>query len=158
VPATPRGVSTDSLGGGMRTMRLFFASPDADSLIVETREIAEPSGPHETVAALVAELDRGPRERGVAVLPAGTSVLDVFAGDRGQLTVDLSRAFLQGFHGGSSAEYLAVATLVRTLGANMPDVRTVQIVCGGTPIVTLGGHVRLDRPLVIGEWSASEVR
>ena len=106
---------------------------------------------HERVAALVAELDRGPRGRGVAALPAGTAVLHVYLDDEGLLTLDLSRAFLQNFRGGSGAEYLAVASLVRTLGANEPEVRQVLIVCGGTPLQTLGGHLPLDRPFDVTE-------
>jgi spore germination protein GerM len=110
------------------------------------------------VVALVDELNRGPREGGVAALPAGTAVLNVYADDDGLLTLDLTRAFLQGFQGGSSAEYLALASLVRTLGANMPEVRRVQIACGGAPLLTLGGHLPLDRPLEVTEWSGEGTR
>jgi Sporulation and spore germination len=153
VTQVPPRTSVDTLAVGMKTMRLYFAAPNADSLIAEAREIPPPSGAHALAAALVAELDRGPREGGVAVLPAGTSVLNVYVDGHGLLTIDLSRAFLQSFRGGSSAEYLAIASLVRTLGANMPDVQRVQIVCGGAPLVTLGGHMPLDRPLEVAEWS-----
>lgn len=157
-PPPPVVTSADSIAVGMKTMRLYFAAPSADSLVVETRELSQPQGHHAMVAALVGELNRGPREGGVAVLPAGTSVLNVYADGTGLLTVDLSRAFLQGFRGGSSAEYLALASLVRTLGANMPDVRRVLIVCGGAPLVTLGGHIPLDRPLEVAEWSGGGAR
>ena len=50
------------------------------------------------------------------------------------MTLDLSRAFQQGFRGGSTAEYLAVASLVRTIGANLPEVKRVLLVCGGAPL------------------------
>jgi len=68
------------------------------------------------------------------------------------MKLDLSRAFRQDFRGGSSAEYLAVASLVRTLGANLPEVKRVLLVCGGAPIVSLGGHLPLDRPLDVADW------
>ncbi len=152
VTPVPRSTSADSIAVGMKTVRLYFAAPGGDSLVVETRELPQPESLHAMAAALVAELDRGPREGGIAALPAGTSVLNVYADGKGLLTIDLSRAFLQGFHGGSTAEVMAVSSLVRTLGANMPDVERVQIVCGGSPLVTLGGHVSLDRPLEIAEW------
>jgi spore germination protein GerM len=138
----------------MKTVRLYFAEPGGDSLVVETRELTQPPGAHAMAAVLVAELDRGPRAGGVAALPAGTSVLNVYSDERGTLTLDLSRAFLQGFRGGAAAEYMAIASLVRTLGANMPEVQRVQIVCGGAPLVTLGGHVPLDRPLEVAEWGS----
>ncbi|MBI1799349.1 MAG: GerMN domain-containing protein, partial [Candidatus Eisenbacteria bacterium] len=68
------------------------------------------------------------------------------------MTLDLSRAFVSGFHGGSNAEYVAVASLVRTLGANLPEVKRVLLVCDGAPIATLGGHLPLDQPFDVQDW------
>jgi hypothetical protein len=147
LPAAP----ADTSSTGFRAARLYFGAPNGDSLVVESRDLPEPGTLHERVTALVAELDRGPRTGGVAVLPPGTSVLHAYLGDDGLLTLDLSRAFLQGFHGGTGAEYLAVASLVRTLGANEPEVQQVLIVCGGAPLTTLGGHLPLDRPFDVHE-------
>lgn len=149
VPLPP---SADSTGGGVRSVRLWFAAADGDSLVGEVREIVEPAGLHEKVARLVEELDRGPRGNGVPALPAGTSVLRVYLDDRGLMTLDLSGAFLQGFHGGSTGEYLAVASLVRTLGANLPEVKRVMLVCASRPVASLGGHLPLDRPLDVTDW------
>jgi hypothetical protein len=137
----------DTAAAGFRTVRLYFAAPGGDSLVTESRDVPEQPSLHARIAALVAELDRGPREGGVAVLPAGTSVTHVYLGDDGLLTLDLSRAFLQGPRGGTGAEYLAVASLVRTLAANERDVRQVILVCGGAPLTTLGGHLPLDRAI-----------
>ncbi|HYM81686.1 MAG TPA: GerMN domain-containing protein [Candidatus Limnocylindria bacterium] len=148
----PASAAPDSAGSGVRAVRLYFASPNGDSLVAETRELVEPATFHDRVATLVAELDRGPRGRGVAALPAGTAVLHVYMDDRGLLTLDVSGAFRRGFHGGSTAEYLAIASLVRTLGANLPEVRRVLIVCAGRPLATLGGHLPLDRPLEVSDW------
>jgi hypothetical protein len=153
----PRGsepteaVPADSIGAGFKAARLFFASPSGDSLVSESRELMEAQTLHERMAALVSELDRGPRRGGVAALPAGTAVLHVYLDDRGLMTLDLSRAFQQGFRGGAGAEYLAVASLVRTIGANMPEVKRVLLISGGMPIATLGGHLALDRPIDVGE-------
>jgi hypothetical protein len=148
----PPGAAADSIGAGVRSARLYFAAPAGDSLVAESREMVESASLHDRVVALVAELDHGPRSGGIAALPAGTSVIHVFLDDRGLLTLDLSRAFQQGFRGGSGAEYLAIASLVRTLGANLPEVKRVLIVCGGEPLATLGGHLPLDQPLDIADW------
>ena len=144
--------AADSAGVGVKAMRLYFGAANGDSLVVEPREMIEPSSLHDRVAALVSELDRGPRGRGVAVLPAGTSVLRVFLDERGVMILDLSGAFRQRFRGGSSAEYLAVASLMRTIGANVPEAKRVLIICAGRPVPTLGGHLPLDRPLEISDW------
>jgi hypothetical protein len=79
-------------------------------------------------------------------------VLHAYLDDRGLLTVDLSRAFQTGFHGGAGAEYLTIASLVRTFAANLPEVRHVMVVCAGTPLPSLGGHLPLDRPLDVSDW------
>lgn len=150
--APSAGVAADSAAAGVRSARLYFAAASGDSLVAEPRELIEAASLHDRVAGLVAELDRGPRGAGVAALPAGTSALHVFLDDHGLLTLDLSRAFQQGFRGGSGAEYLAVASLVRTLGANLPEVKRVLIICGGRPIATLGGHLPLDQPLDVNDW------
>ena len=141
----------DSSGTGLKVVRLYFAAPSGDSLVGESRDLVELHGLHERVAALVGELDRGPAGGGIAALPAGTSVLHVYLDDRGLMTLDLSRAFRQGFRGGSTAEYLAIASLVRTIGANLPETNRVLLVCGGAPLPTLGGHLPLDRPLEVSE-------
>jgi len=146
-----REVEPDSSGPGVRAVRLYFAAPMGDRLVSESRELPESANLHERVAVLVAELDRGPSTTGVAALPPGTSLLHVYLDDEGLMTVDLSRAFQQGFKGGSAAEYMAVTSLVRTLAANVPEAKRVLIVCGGDPIATLGGHLPLDRPIDVSE-------
>ena len=148
---TNEGARPDSVSAGFKAASLYFASPSGDSLVSEAREMVEAQSLHERVAALVSELDRGPSGGGVAALPAGTSVLHVYLDDRGLMTLDLSRAFQKGFRGGSSAEYLAVASLVRTMGANLPEVKRVLLACGGEPLASLGGHLALDRPIEVSE-------
>ena len=145
-PAAPPAAA-DTASAGFRAVELSFASPAGDSLMVERRELIEPATLRDRVAALVRELDRGPTRGGVAVLPAGTSVRFAYFDPDGLLTVDLSRSFVREFRGGAGAEYLAVASLVRTLAANLPGVKRVLLVCGGEPLATLGGHLPLDRPI-----------
>ena len=45
-----------------------------------------------------------------------------------------------------------MATLVRTLADNLPEVQRVLIVCDGMPLASLGGHLPLDRPLDVADW------
>ena len=145
--------ASDSTGTGFRSAWLFFAARPGDSLVSESREMIEQTAPHDRVAALVTELAHGPSEPGaVAVLPPGTVALRVYLDSRGLLTLDLSPGFRDGFRGGSSGEYLVVASLVRTISANLPEVKKVLLVCGGMPLPTLGGHLPLDRPLEVSEW------
>jgi spore germination protein GerM len=147
VTARPDTVST-----GLRSVRLWFAAPNGDSLVSEARDLAEAGTMRDRVAALVAELARGSRHGAVSAVPAGTGVLHVYLDERGLMTLDLSQAFAANFQGGTSAEYLAVASLVHTIGANLPEVKKLLLVCGGAPLATLGGHLPLDRPIDVSDW------
>lgn len=152
-PPASRVAVVDTLSSaGLRAARLYFAARDGGGLVAEARDLPDRADLHERVTQLVAELDRGPRGAGVAALPPGTSVLHVYLDDRGLMTLDLSRAFRERFEGGTTAEYLALASLVRTLAANVPQVKRVLIVCAGAPLATLGGHLPLDRPLDVSDW------
>ena len=129
-----------------RAVRLYYGSPGGDSLAGETRELASRPGLHERVEILVRELVRGSRAGGIALLPPGTAVRHVYLDHRGLMTLDLTPAFHDRFRGGSTAEYLAVGSLARTLFANVPEARRLRLVCAGQPMATLGGHIACDLP------------
>lgn len=145
-------VAADSTGMALRSATLYFASADGDHLVEEPRELPEAPNPHVRVRMLVAALERGPAGEGVRTLPAGTRVMHSYLDAEGVLTLDLSRAFRQGFRGGALAEELAIGSLVRTVTAGVPEARRVRIVCGGRPLPSLGGHFPLDRPLDPDDW------
>ncbi len=149
--SAPAGAPADTAQAGMRSITLWFADASGDSLVVESRTVVEQEGLHARVSQLIDALARGPERRGVAVLPAGTALVHVYLDDRGLLVLDLSRAFQQGFRGGSREEDLIIGSLRRTLGANVPEAQRVRFTCGGAPIGSLGGHVPLDQPLDLHE-------
>jgi len=136
----------DTTHEAARTVRLYFASPGGDSLAEETREQASRPGLHERVEGLVRELVRGSRTGGVSLLPPGTALRHVYLDHRGLMTLDLTPAFHDRFHGGSTAEYLAVGSLVRTVFDNVPEARRLRLMCAGEPMATLGGHIACDLP------------
>ena len=143
----------DSTSTGVHSVQLWFASPSGDGLVSESRDVVDPGSElHERVAVLIAELERGPEKGGVKTLPPGTALLHVYLDDRGLLTLDLSRAFQQNFRGGTADESLVIGSLVRTIAGSFPEVRQIQVVCGGNPLPSLGGHLPLDRPLDVGDW------
>ena len=144
--------ANDSTGAGLRAITPWFASPEGDSLVSESREMPERPGLHERVAALVAALEQGPREAGARTLPEGTMLLHAFLDDAGLLTLDLSRPFRQGFQGGARAEELTLGSLVRTIATGVPDAKRIRIVCAGVSLPTLGGHFPLDQPLDPDDW------
>jgi spore germination protein GerM len=152
----PKGAVRDTTVTALRSATLFFASDDADSLMSETRQVADKPGLRERVAVLVEELEKTPPHGGVVTLPTGTTLLQAYLDNRGSLTLDLSREFREQFRGGSSAEYMAVSSLVRTVLTNVPEARRVLLVCAGSPLATLGGHVPLDQPFDPSDWPRNQ--
>jgi spore germination protein GerM len=148
----PLPVAPDSAETSVRSVALWFASPEGDSLVLEPRDLAEPADFHARLAALVAALEQGPRGDAARTLPQGTELLHAYLDEAGILTLDLSLTFRQGFQGGARAEELTVASLVRTVSANVPEARRIRIVCGGAAFSSLGGHFPLDRPLDPDDW------
>ncbi|MEO6462876.1 MAG: GerMN domain-containing protein [Candidatus Eisenbacteria bacterium] len=139
---------------GTRAIELWFADARGASLMLETREVvADAVEGDALVRTVVGEYLRGP-ERGEAraAFPEGVSLAHVYRDPAGGLYLDFGPELRRAFQGGSSAEVLLVSSLLRTVAANVPGVSRVTLTAGGQPIVTLGGHVRLDGPLVVSEW------
>jgi hypothetical protein len=147
--ATQRATSSETgdvvLPRGTRDIELWFADPDGTGLVLETRQVVEDALEGDAlVRTVVAE--------GRAAFPEGVSLAHVYRDPAGGLYLDFGAELRREFRGGSSAEMLLVSSLLRTVGANVPGVSRVTLTAGGQPIVTLGGHVRLDRPLIVSEW------
>ncbi len=152
-PSGPAPVSLpDTAEVGLRPVTLLFPNGAGDRLTSEVRELPEETELHARVAVLVAALEEGPRQGGVRPLPAGTALLHAYHDETGLLTLDLSLPFRQGFRGGARAEELALGSLVRTIAANVPEVRRIRLACGGRPLATLAGHFPLDQPLDPEDW------
>lgn len=146
-PERARVAAHDSTTAGFASVTLFFPAVSGDSLVAETRSVITQSDLRARVGELVTELARGATGPALALLPSGTAVLHAYLDDRGLLTLDLTPAFRDGFRGGSSAEYLDVTSLARTIAANVPEAHRLQLACGGEPLPTLGGHLSLAQPL-----------
>jgi hypothetical protein len=139
---------------GTRAIELWFPDARGTSLVLETREVVEDAVEgDQLVRTVVTEYLRGPEgDAARAALPAGTTIAHVYRDPAGGLHLDFGGGLRRNFHGGSTAEYLLVSSLLRTVSANAPAVSRVTLTAGGQPIITLGGHVRLDGPLVVSEW------
>ncbi|HKA24055.1 MAG TPA: GerMN domain-containing protein [Candidatus Eisenbacteria bacterium] len=141
-----------ALPRGTRSVALYFAAPSGDSLVTEQRQVLENDRVTETVRTLVDELVRGPTAGGRPVFPPGVTVRHVFLDESGDLYIDFSPELVRRFHGGSTEEYLLLASLVRTLAGELPTVDGIIITVNGQPISTLAGHFSLEAPLATSEW------
>ena len=152
-PEEPIVASEVEIPVGTRSVTLYFAAENADSLVAENRQLLETESVSKHVQALVHELVVGPDgSRLRPLFPTGTRVQRVFFDEEGQVFIDFTPEIQTEFRGGSTAEYLLLASLVRTLSANLPTVRAVTLTVSGRPIETLAGHFATYGRLHVSEW------
>ncbi|MEI6702588.1 MAG: GerMN domain-containing protein, partial [Deltaproteobacteria bacterium] len=92
------------------------------------------------------ELANGPVGEFEESLPDGTAINTVHV-DGDQAAVDLNKTFAESLPSGSSAEMLAVYSIVDTVATNFPQITKVKISIDGDG-KTLLRHLDLSDPLV----------
>jgi spore germination protein GerM len=130
-----------------RPVTLFFGAPDGDGVLPERRQAPVRDDPAETMRAVVLALIAGPQGDLTPTLPAGTDVLDVFLGADGTLYINFTADLVDRHPGGSSGEYATLASIVRTMTANFPEVKAVQILVDGRARESLAGHFSIREAL-----------
>lgn len=147
-PVTPRTLE------GSRAVTLFFAGADDPMIYRETREVGVGRRFDEQVRQVIEALIAGPGDaKGVSAIPDGTTLLAVsFDPDAATLFLDFSADLVAAHPGGSAAEYCTVAVIVRTVGENFPEVRSVQLLVDGSQVDTIAGHIRADDPFLVRDW------
>lgn len=139
---------------GLRSVVLYFADPSAEGLVTERREIPAGAILEERVEATLRALAAGPDQQGaLPIQPREARVMQSFYDEEdGVLYVDFNTALVTQQPGGSAAEYYSISALVRTLGANFPEITAVQILVDGQPVDSLAGHFDTSHPLDVATW------
>lgn len=127
-------------------VKLYFPHTETPALAPEDREVAYSGDLSRQIRTVVEALIAGSTAGHQPALPAETRVLAVFVTARGTAYVDLSGEARAGV-AGSTAERLAVYALVNSIAANLPAIRSVQLLVDDRALETLAGHLDLSRPL-----------
>jgi hypothetical protein len=126
---------------------LFYVSDDGLRLTRVERDVAFGEGTVEQARQIIEAQIAPVAEPLVSAVPKGTKLRTIFVTEGGDAFVDFSNELVSGHSGGSTNELLTVYTLVNALCANLPAVRSVELLVDGKPVETLAGHVDLGRPL-----------
>lgn len=131
---------------GKRTAVLFFVE-DGTRLVREARELERCDGEAETcIKELLQELLNGPLGGFDKSLPEGTVINTVRI--NGELAdIDLNQTFADSMPSGSSAEMMAVYSIVNTVAANFQQITKVKLTIEGDD-KSLLSHLDLSDPLV----------
>jgi hypothetical protein len=140
-----RPISAPVAGPASR-VTLYRAYDDPGVVRAQEASIALPADPaqrgREILHALMGEYVKRPSGH---ELPAGADVKDVFLVGGDTAVVDTTPAFAEQHRSGVLVETLTVASLVKTLAANLPGVTRVKILVDGKERETLAGHADLER-------------
>jgi hypothetical protein len=156
--ATGRGAGDAPLSSeteaGLRRVVLFFADHNAESLVQERHEVPFGNTLEENVETVLRAWARGPQDpEALAVVPAQVRITQAFFDEEdATLYVDFNTALVTQLPGGSAAEFHLLGALVRTVGANFPEVTSVQILVDGQPVDSLAGHYDTSGPLRVAAW------
>ncbi len=81
-------------------------------------------------------------------IPRGTVLNEVFIDTQKTVYLDFSHHLTNGHIGGTTAEYITISAILKTVFDNFPDeIRHIQLLVEGQEIETLTGHVNLSAPM-----------
>ena len=140
LPVTPQQQQVE----GYRSVTLFFAA-EGTRLAREARAIEPCDDNNSCLKSILDELLSGPVGGFEHTVPEGTVVeAALIEGD--QATIDFNRTFSDAMLSGSSAEMLAVYSIVNTITINFPQIQSVKLNVDGNKVATLR-HLDLSDPL-----------
>lgn len=128
---------------GNRSVTLFFA--EGTRLARETRVLDPCDNDSTCLKSAIDELLNGPVGEFEETLPEGTAV-DAVRVEGSLATIEFNRTFSEAMLPGSSAEMLAVYSIVNTVAVNFPQIQKVKINVAGNRAVILS-HLDLSDPL-----------
>jgi hypothetical protein len=140
VPLVPQARQPAS----MRTAVLFFVA-DGSRLAREARELEPCSDTGVCVKEVLDALFSGPLGDYDEAIPESTALIGVRI-DGNTAVVDLNRSFVDDLPAGSSAEMMAVYSIVDTVCANDPGIEQVKLTVEGNGSTRLR-HLDLADPL-----------
>ncbi|HEY5522775.1 MAG TPA: GerMN domain-containing protein [Desulfuromonadaceae bacterium] len=141
VPVSP----PQQLAEGSRSVTLFFAA-EGPRLAREARRIDPCDDDNACLKSVLDELLSGPVGEFEETVPEGTAVYAVTI-EGNQATIGFNRTFSEAMLSGSSAEMLAVYSVVNTVAVNFPRIQKVKINVDGNSGVILR-HLDLSDPLL----------
>jgi len=143
-------LSEDVLGSSnpSQGVTLYFPSYDQGQLLAESRPLALATSDPDRIRQIVLALIEGSRSGANPPLPPETTVRAVFLTADGTAYLDLSSEAQSSASSGIRGETLAVYSIVNSITANIPSVKSLKILIQGQEVETLNGHVDLTNNFV----------
>jgi spore germination protein GerM len=132
-------------------VKLFFPSADGPVLLTAQEDTVFKSAEVANRAKqILQKLQEGPHGDGmIPSMPKDTKVQDLFISAQGTAFIDFSNAIATNHPGGVLNELATIYSVVDSLTFNLPEIKEVKILIGGTEKETLAGHCLLLLPLTM---------
>ena len=140
----------------LETVVLCFGDPERIALRRETRTLVTGFTMDDRLGACVRELAAGSLTGGLPSLPPGTALRHAFVDPWGLAYLDFNRRLLGARVSGDGEEWLAVASIVRSVCDNFPEIREVRFMVDGEVVTSLGGVIDCEEPLRAEDFPDTE--
>ena len=137
----PQGSAEPQSAFPTEKVTLFFHDPDEEFLIPEKRNIYATPLLSDRAKQAIVELMRGPATGGVATIPEGASLNELYILENGIACIDLSKEFEADADGGSSSQLAQLYSIVNSLTYNFPEIKGVKFIIDGEEKKEFGGHL-----------------
>lgn len=129
----------------LQILHLYFGDTAGGGLVREDRSAVMPVTLAGRLSACIRELAEGSHAGHAPVLQPGAGLARAFVDPWGLAYLDFDAVSFTS--SGDREEWLAVASIVRTVCDNFPEVREVRFMVGGQVVTSLGGYIDLEEPL-----------
>ena len=130
--------------------KLFWAADSADGALAPVVvELPLSDDPVLRAKQVLNTLLAGPVDTDLRTLPPDAALLAFYLLPDGTGIADFSESLATSTPSGVQSEQLAVDSILRTLEANVPQVRRLKILIHGQELDTLAGHVDLMEPFLV---------
>jgi spore germination protein GerM len=128
---------------------LLYYTKNGKQLVTTVADIGQASqSPSEKARTIVNMLLQGRNSAMLkSPLPQGTKLNSIFINGN-IVIINLSKEFVNNFSGGVDAEILAIYSIVNSILDNVNSVDSVQFLIEGERLMTLGGHIDIENPLI----------
>jgi hypothetical protein len=131
----------------LESVRLYFGDPARFGLRAEERTLVAGPSLTDRLDVCIRELAAGSLTGGAPVIPSDTRLLNAFVDPWGLVFLDFNRALQGAQSPGDGEEWLAIASIVRTVCDNYPEIRQVRFMVEGQVVTSLAGYVDLEENL-----------
>jgi len=122
-------------------IEVFFSDAQERHLIAEKHYVYKQDNPAGQAEEVVRALLEGSKTGKVNTFPSGVTLKDIKLDKDGTAQVNFGYELVRDHPGGSSAEMATIYSLVNSLTANVPQIKTVRIIVDGKPLDSLKGHI-----------------